>query len=76
MTNILSIHELETVEDLEKMLIAFENLKVCPGLTNKRDFQKVKSTFSPDRYFETHERVRHAQCTKIASDKIRYTSTV
>lgn len=41
MTNILSINELKTVEDLENMLSTFENLKVCPGLTNKGDFKKL-----------------------------------
>lgn len=35
MTHILSINELKTVEDLENMVSTFENLKVCPGLTNK-----------------------------------------
>jgi len=76
MTNILSICELKTVEDLENMLSIFENLKVCPGLINKRDFQKVKSTFNPDQYIETLERFRHSQCTKIASNELRYTSIV
>jgi len=76
MTNILSIYELKTVEDLEIMLSAFENLKVYPGLTNKRDFLKVKSTFSPEQFIESHERYRHAQCTKITSNEIKYTSIV
>lgn len=65
MTNILSIYELKTVRDLENMLSTFENLKVCPGLTNKRNFQKVKSTFSPDQYIETLDLFWHVQCTKI-----------
>jgi len=71
MTNILRTYELKSIQDFNRILISFENLKVCNHSANNNEFQKVKTTFSPDKCIESFGSFCHAYCTKIASNKIR-----
>lgn len=72
MSNVLSTYELNSIHNFNLILNAFEKLKVCHGLANNNEFQKVKTTFNPDKYIESFGHFRHAHCSKIVSNDIGY----
>lgn len=70
MTKILKLYELKSIDDINNILKDFENLEVCNCLANNNDFQKVKTTFSPDKCIESFGRFRHTHCKRIITNEI------